>query len=159
MDKQNERQRAEKLAPLFCHHFTQDQTTNKTKGKKIDMKKLTTALMVAALVGLTTRLAIAQETEKSSGQEATVTGEVIDMSCYIDHGAAGEKHAACAKKCIASGLPVGIKANDGKTYLLIGDHKPLNSELVDDAAKTVSVKGKIVSRDSINMIENAVVQK
>jgi type 1 fimbria pilin len=122
------------------------------------MKKLTTALVVAILAGFT-GWAIAQETEKSSGQEVTVTGEVLDMSCYIDHGAMGEKHAACAKKCIASGLPVGIKANDGKTYLLIGDHKPANSELADDAAKTITVKGKAVSRDGTSMIENAVVQK
>jgi hypothetical protein len=123
------------------------------------MRKPMTALLLATLVAFTTGLAIAQETEKSSGQEATVTGEVIDMSCYLDHGATGEKHAACAKKCIASGLPVGIKANDGNTYLLIGDHKPLNSELADDAAKTITVKGKLASRDGISMIENAVVQK
>jgi hypothetical protein len=113
--------------------------------------------MVAALAVIGS--AMAQESEKSGGQEASVTGEVIDMSCYIDHGAVGEKHAACAKKCIASGLPVGIKANDGKTYLLIGDHKPANSELADYAAKTITVKGKAVSRDGINMVENAVVQK
>jgi hypothetical protein len=123
------------------------------------MRNVTTALVIATLVGFTTGLAIAQESEKPSSQEITVTGEVLDMSCYIDHSAMGEKHAACAKKCIASGLPVGIRASDGKTYLLIGDHKPANSELADDAAKTITVKGKYVSRDGINMIENAIVQK
>ena len=123
------------------------------------MKNLTTTLVLAALVGLTTSSAFAQESEKASGQETTVTGEVVDMSCYIDHGATGEKHADCAKKCISSGLPVGIKANDGKTYLVIGDHKPLNSELANYAAKTVTVKGKLASRDGIDMIENASVQK
>jgi hypothetical protein len=121
------------------------------------MKRLTTILAVVALAGVGS--AIAQEKEKSGGQEVSVTGEVIDMSCYVDHGATGEKHAGCAKKCIESGLPVGIKANDGKTYVVIGDHKPLNSELANDAAKTVTVKGKLVSRDGINMVENAMVQK
>jgi hypothetical protein len=123
------------------------------------MNKLLTAFILTTFVGFTTGSAFALGSEKPSGQEVTVTGEVLDMSCYIDHGAMGEKHAACAKKCIASGLPMGIKANDGKTYLLIGDHKPVNSELADDAAKTITVKGKAVSRDGINMIENAVVQK
>lgn len=123
------------------------------------MKNLTTILVLTALAGFTTGLAIAQQTEKSSGQETTVTGEVVDMSCYIDHGATGEKHAACAKKCITSGLPVGIKANDGKTYLVIGDHKPANSELADYAAKTITLRGKLASRDGIDMIENAAVQK
>src|SRR5919109_1053998 len=107
------------------------------------MKNLTTTLILAALAVFTAGTAIAQQSETSSGQEVTVTGEVVDMSCYIDHGATGEKHAGCAKKCIASGLPVGIKANDGKTYLVIGDHKPANSELADLAAKTVTVKGKL----------------
>lgn len=85
----------------------------------------------------------------------TVTGEVLDLACYIDHGASGAKHAACAKTCIESGLPVGIKGNDGKTYLLIGEHKPLNATLAPLASKTVTVRGKPVSRDGFNMIENA----
>jgi hypothetical protein len=69
----------------------------------------------------------------------------------------GPEHADCAKTCIKIGLPVGIKA--GKTYLLIGEHKPINSELVSLAAKTITVKGKLVSRDGFNMIENAEIVK
>ena len=100
-----------------------------------------------------------QKDELASGETKKITGEVIDMACYIDHNATGEKHTDCAKKCINSGLPVGIKADDGKTYLLIGEHKPLNSELAQYAAKTITVRGKLSSRDGINMIENAEIQK
>jgi hypothetical protein len=57
------------------------------------------------------------------------------------------------------GLPVGIKASDGKTYLLIGEHKPINAELAPLAAKTVTVTGKAVSQDGMNMIENAQIVK
>src|SRR6267154_1242468 len=89
----------------------------------------------------------------------TVTGEVIDMACYIDHGVTGAKHADCAKTCIESGLPVGIKAQDGKTYLLIGEHKPMNKQLADLAAKTITVRGKLSTRDGFNMIENAEIVK
>jgi hypothetical protein len=95
----------------------------------------------------------------ATGETKKITGEVVDMACYIDHNATGEKHADCAKKCITSGLPVGLKADDGKTYVLIGEHKPLNSELAEYAAKRITVEGKVVSRDGINMIENAVIQK
>ena len=95
----------------------------------------------------------------ASGGTKKVTGEVIDMACYIDHNATGAKHADCAKKCITSGLPVGLKADDGKTYLLIGEHVPLNKELEQYAAKKITVEGKITSRDGINLIENAVIQK
>ena len=95
----------------------------------------------------------------AAGETKKITGEVLDMACYIDHNATGDKHTDCAKKCITSGLPVGLKADDGKTYLLIGEHKPLNSELAEYAAKKITVEGKVVSRDGIYMIENAVIQK
>jgi hypothetical protein len=93
--------------------------------------------------------------ESSPAKEITVKGEVLDLVCYIDHNAAGAKHADCAAKCIKMGLPVGIKAEDGKTYLLVGEHKPMNEELTKHAAKTITVKGKAVARDGFNMIENA----
>ncbi len=120
------------------------------------MKKLmifSVAVVVASLiVAGSVRAADADNT-------VTVKGEVLDMACYLDHGAHGEKHAQCAATCIESGLPVGIKGEDGKTYLLIGEHKPLNSTLAQYAGKTITVKGKLVSRDGINMIENAEIQK
>jgi len=96
---------------------------------------------------------------KGDGKEVTVKGEVLDMACYIDHNATGAKHTDCAKTCITSGLPVGIKGDDGKTYLIIGEHKPLNAELAQYAAKTITVKGKFSSRDGFNLLENAVIQK
>jgi hypothetical protein len=95
----------------------------------------------------------------ASGETKKITGEAVDMACYIDHNATGEKHADCAKKCITSGLPVGLKTDDGKIYLLIGEHKPLNTELAQYAAKKITVEGKVASRDGVNMIENAVIQK
>jgi hypothetical protein len=94
-----------------------------------------------------------------ASEMVTVKGEIIDMACYIDHNATGEKHAQCARTCIESGLPVGIKGENGKTYLLIGEHKPINKELVQYAAKTITVRGKAVSRDGFNMIENAEIVK
>jgi hypothetical protein len=100
-----------------------------------------------------------EKNELASGETKKISGEVIDMTCYIDHNATGDKHADCAKKCITSGLPVGLKADDGKTYLLLGEHKPLNSELGQYAAKKITVEGKVTSRDGVNMIENAVIQK
>jgi hypothetical protein len=118
------------------------------------MKKLITfgVAVVAAVL-------IVAGNARAAGELVTVKGEVLDMACYLDHGAHGEKHAECAATCISSGLPVGIKGEDGKTYLLIGEHKPLNSVLAEFAGKTITVKGKFVSRDGVNMIENAEIQK
>lgn len=128
------------------------------------MNKMKSLLGIAAVAVFAASSLVAHEghddKEKlATGETKRITGEVVDMACYIDHDATGEKHADCAKKCITSGLPVGLKADDGKTYLLIGEHKPLNSELAEYAAKKITVEGKVVSRDGINMIENAVIQK
>jgi hypothetical protein len=122
------------------------------------MKKSNSIIAFAAAALFAASPVIAHEGHEH-GETKKITGEVIDMACYVDHNATGEKHADCAKKCIASGLPVGLKADDGKTYLLIGEHKPLNSELAEYAAKKITVEGKITSRDGVNMIENAVIQK
>jgi hypothetical protein len=127
------------------------------------MKTLKSILTLATVSALTT-FAFAHEGEKhdkakGGAKEITVKGEVLDMACYIDHGATGEEHADCAKKCITMGLPVGIKGEDGKTYLLIGEHKPMNKELAAYAAKTITVRGKLSSRDGVNMIENAEIVK
>ncbi len=101
----------------------------------------------------------AAETKAEAKHEVTVTGEVLDMACYLDHGAHGAKHADCAKTCINNGLPVGLKTADGKTYLLIGDHMPANSDLAKHAAETITVKGKLVERDGINLLENIEIVK
>ena len=44
-------------------------------------------------------------------------------------------------------------------YLLIGEHKPANEDLAQYAAKTITVKGKFVSRDGINLLENIEIMK
>ena len=126
------------------------------------------ALALALLVGwslgrnATNGVAIAPETRMT----ASVTGEVIDMSCYFDDGASGPEHAACARRCITSGLPVGLKATDGKIYLLIGQQEPpshrvapkresLNAQLALYAAKVVTVRGTIIRKQGVNVIEDA----
>jgi type 1 fimbria pilin len=122
------------------------------------MKKLLLAL--AGIPFLAASPAIVRADDQPADNTISVTGEILDMACYTDHGAHGEKHAACAQKCIASGLPVGIKSDaDGKVYIVIGDHKPMNDVLADYAAKTVTLKGKAVTRDGVNLLENAEIVK
>jgi len=122
------------------------------------MKKFAAMSVAVVVAGLVAVWSV-NAAEEKTGSEVTVKGEVLDMACYLDHGAHGAKHAQCASTCISSGLPVGLKGEDGKTYLLIGEHKPLNSTLADQAGKTITVKGKLASRDGINMIENAEIVK
>jgi hypothetical protein len=88
-----------------------------------------------------------------------VTGEIVDMMCYVDHNAMGESHGSkCGAKCIKGGGPVGI-VSDGKAYLVVGEHKPMNDQLAEYAGKTITLKGKMAERAGIAMIENAEIVK
>jgi len=127
--------------------------------KHLSPRSRVLALLTAGVAFAVLPLAARAGDTPKGGGEITVTGEVLDMACYLDHGAHGEKHAGCAEKCISSGLPVGLKAADGTTYLLIGEHAPANPELAQYAAKTITVKGKAVSRDGINLLENIEIVK
>ena len=84
---------------------------NSTTNNPTVLKIAVTAIFTAALAF--SPLALAQESSKEKA-EKEVTGEVVDMMCYVDHGAKGEKHAACAAKCIRGGGPAGI-TSEGKT--------------------------------------------
>ena len=132
---------------------------NSTNNKPTVLKVAVTATFIAALA--CTPLAIAQEHEHGSDSAASkeVTGEVVDMMCYMDHNAVGEKHGqSCGAKCIKNGGPVGI-VSEGKAYLVVGEHKPINEQLAEYCGKTITVKGKLAERGGIAMIENVEVVK
>jgi len=123
------------------------------------LKVAVVATFVAALA--ISPLAVAQEHEhgKDAAASKEVTGEVVDMMCYVDHNAVGEKHGqACGAKCIKSGGPAGI-VSEGKAYLVVGEHKPINDQLAEYCGRNVTVKGKIAERGGIAMIENAEIVK
>jgi hypothetical protein len=91
--------------------------------------------------------------------EKSVTGEIVDMMCYVDHNAIGEAHGqSCGAKCIKNGGPVGI-VSDGKAYLVVGEHKPMNDELAQYCGKTITLKGKMADRGGIALLENAEIVK
>ena len=59
------------------------------------------------------------------GSAMTVSGEIVDMSCYLQLGKHGEKHVACGKKCLANGQPIGLVTAAGDIYLLMEEeHDP-----------------------------------
>jgi hypothetical protein len=128
---------------------------NSSNDKPTLMKIAVAATFIAALT--VSPLAVAQE-HKHGGDTAAskeVTGEVVDMMCYVDHNAVGEKHGqSCGAKCIKSGGPVGI-VSDGKAYLVVGEHKPMNDQMAEYCGKTVTLKGKLAERGGIAMLENA----
>jgi len=123
------------------------------------MKLTVTMAFTAALAAAPLALAAEQGKESlDASASKEVTGEIVDMMCYVDHNAMGEKHASCGEKCIKGGGPVGI-VSDGKVILVVGSHKPMNDELAPLAGKTVTLKGKMANNGGVTMLENAEIVK
>jgi hypothetical protein len=75
----------------------------------------------------------------------TLTGEIVDMACYVAHPATGRgpSHRKCADTCLKKGMPMGLLTEDKQLYLLLEDHdnpKPYQ-QLREKAAETVTVEG------------------
>ncbi len=117
------------------------------------------ALVIASLATSPFALAHDEHGKSDAVGEKSVTGEIVDMMCYVDHNAVGESHGqSCGAKCIKNGGPVGIVEN-GKAYLVVGEHKPMNDELADSCGKTITLKGKLAERGGIALLENAEIVK
>src|SRR4051812_3098088 len=59
------------------------------------------------------------------GKAETIQGEVVDVSCYLQLGKTGPKHADCGAKCVRNGQPIGILTSNKELYLVIPEeHHP-----------------------------------
>ena len=87
-------------------------------------------------------ISFAQQTEKK------VTGEVLDMACYMAKGAHGTDHKDCAAACIKGGSPMGILTSDGKVVLVVENHdkKSAYEEVKKHAGEQVTVTGTMAER-------------
>ena len=118
------------------------------------MRKAAAWILILCFV-MAPGLAMAHEGEAHEGHPGAVqkiTGEVVDLACYLGDGDRGAKHQQCAQKCIESGLPVGIKTASA-LYLVIGsEHGPANKDLAPLAAKTVTAEGTVSERDGVHLL-------
>jgi hypothetical protein len=126
------------------------------------MKRISSILAVVAVLSWSAA-AIADEGHHTPGAKVvtkTVTGEVVDMGCWLGHAARGKDHISCATKCLNQGMPVGLLTSNGTLYLVTLDHDnadPYNS-LKDMAGKDVSITGELLSRSGVKAIEASKVQ-
>jgi len=73
----------------------------------------------------TTTIGAAVDGKPLQGKAVTVTGEIVDLSCYLQLGKHGDKHKPCGQKCLNSGQPIGLLTKEGNIYLLIDEeHDP-----------------------------------
>ncbi|MGH7730531.1 MAG: hypothetical protein ACRENJ_04695 [Candidatus Eiseniibacteriota bacterium] len=118
-----------------------------TPAAPVALGKAETAKWTATTVEAAT--AEANKKVLESGKVATVTGEVVDVSCYLQLGKRGEAHIACGSKCIANGQPIGLVDGENQLYIVMAEeHHPrrdgqveLKTVLGPRLAKTVTLTG------------------
>ena len=112
------------------------------------MRKFMAALAVLAFAALVTAPALAA-TE-------TITGKVIDQSCYtanktntgVDHQMRSGEVKDCALDCAKKGRPLALLTTDGKVYTIGGGLAASNNEkLVAHVSHTVAITGDVTTKD------------
>src|SRR5664279_4825068 len=96
----------------------------------------------------------------TEGKPLTLTGEVVDVSCYTQLGKRGEGHKACGAMCVATGSPAGLLTADGTLYILMPEqHHPrrdgkasLAKYLSERMAQTLTLSGMASSHGGIHTL-------
>jgi hypothetical protein len=114
------------------------------------MRRTFLALALILVVGTIATAVTAAEKAAPAG--VTVSGEIVDLACYLARGGKGPEHAACAVKCAEMGQPLGLAASDGKVYLLMADHADSSAftKAKSLAGTKVEIKGQVASRDGMS---------
>ena len=100
-------------------------------------------------------LAIGVTPLASQGESVTITGRVVDASCFVALGKSGADHKQCATACARSGVSLAILSTDGTLYLPVSS-KPAdaqNPRLVPFAESPVKVTGTHRLRAGMHTIE------
>jgi hypothetical protein len=110
-------------------------------------------LALVAMMGLTA-VAMADDAKKEEAKPVTMTGEVIDLYCYMGHKSAGAEHAKCATSCIKKGIPVGFLTADGTMYVIVGSkHQPANAMVADFAGRQSTITAVVMENNGMKAIE------
>jgi len=121
------------------------------------MKRILGASVVLALaIFLFAALAFAaMPAHKAMGASKTINGEIVDLSCYLGHGAKGAAHKECAATCINNGGPMGLLTEKGMLYVLTMNHE--NPDAFNSAKKhagdMVKVTGPVSMKSATRALE------
>src|ERR1043166_7105121 len=95
-------------------------------------KRILAATALLALCALPPLPLAAQQGEQqkpaaAQGNEMTLTGQVIDVNCYMTMGASGAGHKQCATGCAKAGVALAILSSDGTLYMPVSS-KPADPQ-------------------------------
>ena len=87
--------------------------------------------------------------------EMTITGQVVDVSCFTLSNASGANHKACAQACADKGITLGVKTADGTIYIPLGTGmaNAQNPKLREHAEGNVRITGTHRFANGLHTIE------
>ncbi len=110
-----------------------------------------------ALLAFSAALALAAA---GAPEPVTITGEVVDTTCYLLHDGRGPEHRDCAVTCVKAGSPAAIL--DDRSHELVLPLTPVSAEshhgkrpdepLLPYVGKRVRVRGTMVRRGGVQAI-------
>jgi hypothetical protein len=88
------------------------------------------------------------------GEHVTVSGEVVEMWCYLEAGDRGAAKKACATACAKAGNPIALVDDQGQLFVLAGlkSHQPAQELLLDKMSERITVSGTLVKNPHAQMI-------
>ena len=111
--------------------------------------------LLVPLCGVALLLATIPPTNaQPKGEHVTVTGEVVELWCYLEAGDRGAAKKACATACAKAGNPIAILDGSGNLYVAAGlkSHQPARDLMVDRMSDEVTVTGTLVKKGGVQMI-------
>ena len=119
------------------------------------MKKAAMAIAMAGMLGMGGGSVRSAETA-----DVTLTGEVVDLHCYVTRGAAGPDHAGCANACIGRGVTPGFLADDGRVFVLLGGRPfSVKDQIAGLAGEKVTLTGTPVERGGMRALQLKTVER
>ena len=94
----------------------------------------------------------------AKAERVRVTGELVDTWCYVTEimYARGTAHHQCAIWCAVGGIPVSVRDDAGKLFVVLrvedDDRSVANPKMIKIQTHLVTVDGDLFERDGVNYI-------
>ncbi len=127
---------------------------------RLSLRFVTFALLLQAMLLLSAEKAGKLNFQGQTTKEVTITGEIVDVSCYVKMGALGMDHKECALGCAKAGMPLALlEDKTGKVYLLVSDKEfeSVNAKLQplekSVAQKSMAIRGRTYEKGGQLILE------
>ena len=99
-----------------------------------------------------------KEMDSKEGPKEKMTllsGEFVELGCYVNHDSMGGEHTDCAEKCARAGAPIALKEDGtGKLYVVITDGHFINpaEPAFGKIGMPVKVTGKVMKSGTLDLL-------